>query len=60
MEGTVIARDSYIEKYGDNLSVSALGACDAAELLVSGEAGRVTIVNESEGRPSAYIRLAAI
>ena len=60
MEGTVIARDSYIEKYGDNLSVSALGACDAAELLASGGAGKVTIVNESEGRPSAYIRLAAI
>ena len=59
-EGTAVSRDEYTGRYGDNLTVSALGACDAADMIGSGVSARVILANESTGKPSAYIKFAAI
>ena len=56
----VISRADCIRKYGDNLCVSALGACDAVSLVSSGECSTVILDNESEGHPSASIIFSAV
>ena len=56
-----ITRSEIAAKYGENLCVSALGACDAIEKIAAGEAGRVVIFNRPPCKEGcATVRFSAI
>lgn len=41
----VLKREDYVQKYGENPGVSALGFCDAVEMIVDNKAERVIVLN---------------
>ena len=55
----VMTRADYVPRYGDNFSVSALGACDAVALLAEGPAS-VLLKNDFYGKSFADILLKRI
>lgn len=50
-----LARPDYVARYGDNFSVSALGACDAVGLIVAGTYPAVCLENNFYGKSFATV-----
>jgi len=57
---TRIKRADCVARYGDNFSVSALGACDAVELVSSGRSGSVLLENDFYGKSFATVLFVSI
>lgn len=50
-----LARPDYVARYGDNFSVSALGACDAVGLIAAGTYPAVCLENDFYGKSFATV-----
>ena len=50
-----LARPDYVARYGDNFSVSALGACDAVGLIAAGTYPAVCLENNFYGKSFATV-----
>ena len=53
-------REAYVARYGDNFSVSALGACDAVESVASGRHGSVLLENDFYGKSFATVLFTSV
>lgn len=55
-----MTRADYVPLYGDNFSVSALGACDAVSRVASGACDRLLLENDFHGKSFATVLFSSI
>ena len=55
-----LARPDYVSRYGDNFSVSALGACDAVALVAAGTQDSVLLENDFYGKSFATVLFTSV
>ena len=55
-----LSRPDYVSRYGDNFSVSALGACDAVALVAAGTQDSVLLENDFYGKSFATVLFTSV